>query len=116
MVANITWPYHRGVFSKFMYVRNEIQSSGLTFSIVPSGTPPNYYAWNASISGAATIQPNATCHYMASSNLSYTTVVWKVNGVSVGTSWDLYYSSSSSFVLEVELSDGVNVAMTTKWT
>jgi hypothetical protein len=112
--AQISWPVHYGVFSKFMYVRNEIQSSGLTFSILPATTPASYYPYYASISGAATIQPSASCHYMSSSNISYTSITWSVNGTVVGTNWDVYYSSASSFLLEVEVSDGTNVAFGSK--
>ncbi|MGV3709334.1 MAG: hypothetical protein ACO1Q7_10870 [Gemmatimonas sp.] len=114
VAANITWPVHYGVFSKFMYVRNEIQSSGITFNIVPNTPAPTYYPWYATISGAATVQPNASCHYMSSSNLSYTSIEWKVNGTVVGTNWDLFYSSSSTYFLEVEATDGVDVAYGSK--
>ena len=105
---------HRGVFSKFMYVRNEIQAGGFTFSILPTSSPPNYYPYSASINGASSVRPNASCHFMAGSNIAYTSLTWRVNGVAVGQNWDLYYSSSSSFTLELEVSDGVNVAFATK--
>jgi hypothetical protein len=111
IAANITWPYHRGVFSKFMYVRNELESGGFTFSILSGVNPPRYYPWYASISGAGTVRPGSTCHFIGSSNIPYTSISWKVNGVVVGQSWDLYYASSSSYLLEVEVTDGTNVAV-----
>jgi hypothetical protein len=97
-----------------MYVRNEIQAGGFTFSILPNSNPPSYYPYTASISGASSVRPNASCHFIAASNLPYTSATWRVNGIVVGQSWDLYYQSSSSYSLELEVSDGTYVAFATK--
>lgn len=64
----------------------------------PPPSPPSYYAI---ISGTSTAGPNMTCHWYSGSNIADASVEWIVNGNVVGTNEDLYYSSPTSFVLQV---------------
>lgn len=104
---------HRGLFSKMMYVRGEIESSGLTFSIVDGVSPPNEAPW-AAIQGVTSMQPNASCYWYVTSSVPYTSVTWSVDGEPVGTAWDLTYSASESFLLEVSVTDGTSFAFASK--
>ena len=96
-----------------MYVYNETAGVAGAYSILPA-TPPPVYAPTATIVGTDTMQPNASCYFFVTSSLSYTTVSWTVSGVEVGTNYDLYYSAGSSFLLEVQVTDGTNAAFASK--
>lgn len=102
--------YHWTIFSKFMYVRNEIESSGHSFSILPGSTPPSYYPHYANFSGTSLAMPNASCNFYMGSDLSYIDVKWWVNGTLIGTNYMVSYSSAVSYQLEVDVNDGTNVA------
>lgn len=60
------------------------------------------------------MQPNVSCYWYVSSNVEYSTVSWSVNGVVVGSDWDLSYSAASSFLLEVAVTNGTSFATATK--
>lgn len=104
---------HYGVFSKMMYVRNEIQSSGYTFSILDNISPPSQPS-TAIIYGASNMKPGASCYWYFASSVQPNSISWSVNGVEVGTNWDLTYSSNDSFLLEVMVTDGTDFAIATK--
>jgi hypothetical protein len=97
-------------FSKWMYVESELTGSSpgpASLSIIAPSPPP---APSATIYGPSSIKPNATCYWYVASNFEYTGVEWKVNGSVVGTNYDLYLSRSSSFTLDVTVTDGVRWA------
>ncbi|MGV3711188.1 MAG: hypothetical protein ACO1Q7_20375 [Gemmatimonas sp.] len=97
-----------------MYVRNEIQSSGLQFNLTGFYGSPPPPAPTASIIGVGTMLPNATCQWYISTGLNYTSVSWSVNGTTVGSNWDLYHSEGSSFLLEVTATDGTETVFASK--
>lgn len=98
----------RALFSKFMYVRNEISAGIGGFSILSGSNPPPVPT--ASIIGVSSMKPSASCYWYVSSGIQYSSVNWYVNGVSVGANFDLTHTASSSFLLEVEVTDGTQFA------
>ena len=61
------------------------------------------------------MQPNASCYWYVTRGIQYPSATWSVNGTQVGTNWDLTYSSSTRFLLEVVVTDGSNFAMASKF-
>jgi hypothetical protein len=66
----------------------------------PAAPPYSPTFW-ATISGTSNAEPGMTCHWYSGSSIDEANVEWIVGGTVVGTSADLYYSSSSSFTLQV---------------
>lgn len=93
-------------FSKMMYVQSELSGTSpgpSSFNIQAPSPPPTP---TAAIHGPADIKPSSRCYWYVSASFEYTTVEWKVNGNPVGTDFDLTYSASSSFLLEVAVTNG----------
>lgn len=74
-------------------------TSSLAPPLPPNPPPPSHWAI---ISGTSSAAPDMTCHWYSGSNIEDASVEWYANGVAVGTSYDLYYSSASSFTLQVK--------------
>lgn len=55
----------------------------------------------ATIVGPSEMRPSDTCHWYASTNVSGAVYQWSVNGITVGSSADLYYSTASNFTLDL---------------
>lgn len=65
--------------------------------------PPPPPSWPVALLGPTSIRPNESCYWYASSGISDASYDWRVNGTSIGSSQDFWYSGSTSFTLEVHV-------------
>jgi len=73
----------------------------------PTSTYSGSGSLSASIYGTSTMRPGNTCHWTVSTNVpDPTDFEWIIDGQVVGTSADFYYSTSSSFTLQLEVANG----------
>lgn len=76
------------------------QEFGLTQRSAPPPPPPY---WQVIIHGPGDIRPGDACYWYASSGIANASYEWLVNGNSLGSAQDFWYTASGSFTLTVNV-------------
>ena len=73
---------------------------GLTQRSAPPPPPPY---WQVIINGPSDVRPGDACYWYASSGITNASYEWLVNGNSLGSAQDFWYTASGTFTLQVNV-------------
>lgn len=73
---------------------------GMTQRSAPPPPPPY---WPVSILGPNNVRPGDACYWYASSGIADASYEWRVNGITLGSAQDFWYTASGSFTLQVSV-------------
>jgi hypothetical protein len=105
----------RALFSKWMYIQSELSGSGSGAFNILNASAPVPPTPSVSIVGTYEKQSNHSCYWYVSSNFTYTDVQWFADGQPIGSNFDLWHASGTSFLLEVFVTGASASTSDSRW-